>query len=257
MNVVDCYFCGSGQHRPYAEENGYQLVQCAGCGLLYVNPRPGDDEISAAMRTGQHRGEETLDRVGSFLPDKVAGYVSILDDLFAQRAPKGRWLDIGCGHGEFVAALSQRFGASVAGTGLEPCAPKAAAARERGLTIIDSAEAIEPGSFDALSALNVYSHLPDPIAALRQWVGWLRPGGIFVIQTGDSCDLPARHHHRPFDLPDHLSFANQRIVRAILERVGLIVGDRRHYRHGGYPAWQLWRRPFRDMWLVARKRASR
>jgi len=91
MKAVDCYFCGAAEQGPYAEENGYLLVKCAGCGLLYVNPRPGDDEITAAMQTGQHRGEETLDRVGAFIDDKVAGYEGVLADLFAEAAPSGRW----------------------------------------------------------------------------------------------------------------------------------------------------------------------
>jgi len=254
LKAVDCYFCGGSSHAPYAEENGYSLVKCDGCGLLYVNPRPDDDAITAAMQTGQHRGEETLDRVGAFLDDKVAGYEDVLADLFPDESPAGRWLDIGCGHGEFLEALRWQFGPAVAAEGLEPCRPKAAAARARGLTIRDEDGAIEPESLDAISALNVYSHLPDPVATIARWSRWLRPGGSFVIQTGDSCNLPVRHHHQPFDLPDHLSFANQRIVRSILERAGLLVHTRQHYRHGGVPAWQLWRRSFRDMWLVARKR---
>lgn len=254
MKAVACYFCGAAEHAPYAEENGFQLVKCAGCGLLYVNPRPADDEITAAMQIGQHRGEETLDRVGAFIDDKVSGYEGVLDDLFADHGPSGCWLDIGCGHGELLEALSRRFGSALRATGLEPCLPKAEAARARGLDIIASPEPIEPASFDAISALNVLSHLPDPPATIAQWSSWLKPGGTFVIQTGDSCDLPARHHHKPFDLPDHLSFANQRIVRSILERAGLQVHTRKHYRHGAYAAWQLWKRPFRDMWLVARKR---
>ena len=254
MKLVSCYACGSAAHQPYAQENGYRLVKCSGCGLLYVNPRPADDAISSAMQTGQHRGEETLDRVGRFLPAKVTGYERVLADLLAERRVDGRWLDIGCGHGEWLVALQRRFGAALEASGLEPCAPKADAARARGLSVLSSAETIAPGTLDAVSALNVYSHLPDPVVTLGQWCRWLRPGGLFVLQTGDSCDLPPQLHHRPFDLPDHLSFANQRIVRTILERVGMVVLARRHYRHGSTCGWQLWRRPFRDMWLLARKR---
>jgi SAM-dependent methyltransferase len=251
MKSVACYFCGSSQHAPYAHENGFALVKCAGCGLLYVNPRPDDADIDAAMRSGMHRGEDALDVVGQHDPRKVAGYVTILKRLFGGREVSGSWLDIGCGHGELLEALG-RFG-SVAARGLEPCAPKADSARARGLHIVDEG-AIAPQSLDAISALNVYSHLPDPHQALRQWATWLRPGGWLIVQTGDSCDLPYRDHHQPFDLPDHLSFANRRIVWTILERAGYVVLRSHHQRHGAYPAWQLWRHPYRDMWLLARKR---
>lgn len=252
MQTVGCYHCGARAHRPYAEENGFSLVKCDDCGLLYVTPRPSDDEITAEMRSGLHRGDEVLDRVGHFIDDKVAGYQAVLTDLFAGwPPPTGRWLDVGCGHGELLVALQSRF--DVTAIGLEPCLPKAEAARARGLDVAPSRD-IAPGSLDALSSLNVFSHLPDPVESLRTWTRWLAPGGLLVLQTGDSARLPARHHHRPFDLPDHLSFASQRIVREILERVGMQVLRRRHYRHADIPGWQLWRRPYRDMWLLARRR---
>ena len=52
MIDVTCYQCGSNESRAYAEENGFRLVKCDRCGLLYVSPRPSDAEISEGMRTG-------------------------------------------------------------------------------------------------------------------------------------------------------------------------------------------------------------
>jgi len=252
VKEASCYFCATAAHTPYAHENGFDLVQCVGCGLLYVKQRPDDDEISAAVMSGLHRGEDLLNSIGQHDPRKVAGYGRVLGNLFRDKERTGDWLDIGSGHGEFLEALRARW-SGLGLRGLEPCKPKADAARARGLEIVDSAHGIPQESVDAISALNVYSHLPDPTDTLRMWAGWLRPDGIIVLQTGDSCDLPVRHHHKPFDLPDHLSFANRHIVRTILERTGFVVLSTRNYRHGAYPAWQLWKRPYRDMWMVARK----
>jgi SAM-dependent methyltransferase len=251
---VACYQCGSNEVRAYAEENGFRLVKCAGCGLLYVSPRPSDTEISEGMRTGQHRGLVTLDRVGQFEPRKVDTYLGVLGRLLTPEALAGfRWLDVGCGHGEFLEALRGFCREPLTLTGLEPGEAKRRQASARGLSIVDEAFKPEPGSLDGLSVLNVYSHLPDPVQALSEWRRWLRPGGLFVIQTGDSCHLPYRYHHKPFDLPDHLSFTNEPLLRALLERIGFKVRRCTKLRHGGYRSWEFWKHPRRDMWMLAER----
>jgi SAM-dependent methyltransferase len=252
---VGCYACGETRSRLYAEENGFRLVKCAGCGLLYVNPRPSDEVISQGARTGLHEGAATLERIGSFLPRKVEVYVQILADLFPSRKLEASpWLDVGAGHGEFLEALASFSGGATLAKGLEPGLAKREAARARGLDVEDERFEPEPGSLGGLSLLNVYSHLPDPVQALTRFGGWLRPGGLLLLQTGDSAHLSYRYHHKPFDLPDHLSFANERIVRSILERVGLRVVRTAKYRHGAYKSWQFWTHPRRDMWLLAERR---
>ena len=255
MGVVACYQCGSTKSRPYAEENGFQLVKCAGCGLLFVSPRPSDQDISQSARTGMHGGDSVLERVGEFDERKVAAYISVLARLVERRAlAKKSWLDIGCGHGEFLVALERYADLGATVSGLEPGEQKRAGARARGLTVHDETFTGAPGEFGGLSLLNVYSHLPDPVAALSSWRDWLEPGGYLLVQTGDTCHLPYRHHHKPFDLPDHLSFTNERLLRALLERVGFRVLRSAKLRHGHYKSWHFWKHPFRDMWLLAERR---
>jgi len=252
--AVSCYQCGSRSTRPYAEENGFSLVKCRGCGLLYVNPRPSDEEVSEAARTGLHQGATAFERIGEFDERKIRTYLDVLGRLFRDRKDLGpRWLDIGCGHGEFLVALQRYAGLDQTLLGIEPSKPKRDSARSRGLNVVDETFRAEPAAFDGISLLNVYSHLPDPVSALKDWTAWLKPGGQLLLQTGDSCHLPARYHHKPFELPDHLSFSNERLVSQVLERVGLRVVRSVKLRHGAYPGWQFWKHPFRDMWLLAER----
>ncbi|HEV8550975.1 MAG TPA: class I SAM-dependent methyltransferase [Polyangiaceae bacterium] len=254
---VGCYQCGSQKARPYAEENGFQLVKCAGCGLLYVSPRPSDGAVSQGARTGLHEGDAVLDRVGHFHEGKVKTYLGILGRLFEPTAlAKLKWLDIGCGHGELLVALETFAAFETPPLGLEPSEPKRKAARARGLRVEDETFSATPGEFGGISLLNVYSHLPNPVEALRHWGSWVRPGGYLLLQTGDTAGLPYRHHHQPFDLPDHLSFTNERLLRELLARVGFRVTGCVKLRHGHYPSWQFWKHPYRDMWLLAERRAG-
>ena len=44
---VPCNLCGSEARQPYCPENGLGLVQCQGCGFVFVSPRPDADELYA------------------------------------------------------------------------------------------------------------------------------------------------------------------------------------------------------------------
>ena len=47
--------------------------------------------------------------------------------------------------------------------------------------------------------------------------------GEILIETGDSCHLSPKYHHKPYYLPDHLSFANEEILVNILNKVGFKI----------------------------------
>lgn len=231
MINVSCYNCTSQSSTVYATENGYTLVKCTQCGLLYLNPRPSDDEITSAHKVGKHRGAETLDVTGYFDHGKVAFYKKVLADFSYnefQNAPK-TWLDIGCGHGEFLLALQQYSQGKISAKGLEPNVNKQKTALARGLDVSDFDMQSHTNQYDVLSILNVYSHLPDPVQSLTEWRRNLKPGGELWIETGNTAHLTSAQHYRPFYLPDHLSFASEEIVVSILNRTGFEVIDIKKY----------------------------
>jgi SAM-dependent methyltransferase len=231
LRSVPCYHCGSRDGGFYAAENGFELVKCTGCGLLYVNPRPDDREIDEAHQLGLHEGEQAFDATGWYHPEKVGEYLEVLRDFFPEGLadPEPRWLDIGCGFGEFLTALARWSRGGVLATGVEPNVRKRQAAQKRGVDVTYFDLETHGGRYDVLSALNVYSHLPDPPATLARWKRLLEPGGELLLQTGDTAHLPAAVHYRPFYLPDHLSFASEGIVCGILERLGFEVLGVRKY----------------------------
>jgi len=230
MQTSGCYYCGSGQHGFYAEENGFTLVKCCGCGLLYVENRPDDDQITQAHKQGRHTGIKDLDVTGVFTPGKVKAYRTVLDDLFGGDLGNRRtWLDVGCGHGEFMLAVKRYAGGTIDVVGTEPNIKKQASARKRRLDVDFFDLETHTRRYDVISLLNVYSHLPDPPRFLESLKRLMNPGGELIVQTGDTADFPAPEHYRPFSLPDHLSFASQSIVTGILERMGFEIVTVRKY----------------------------
>ena len=225
MENVLCYNCGGGSARDYASENGYSLTKCSHCGLLYVNPRPSSEEIDEAHKLGQHRGAELIQTTGYYDFSKVSAYTRTLQDLFGHGADlQGKkWLDIGCGYGEFLLALKAFSKNRTDLKGIEPNVHKAAVARKKGLDVSYCDLAEHTDRYDYLSLLNVYSHLPDPPRAIAAWKELLRPGGHLVLETGDTANLPRELHPKPLYLPDHLSFASESIVVGILEKAGFEI----------------------------------
>lgn len=225
MIEVRCYNCGSEIRSYYATENGFTLFKCARCGLLYVTPRPTSEEISKAHQCGMHEGETSLNVTGSFSAEKVRLYINILKELYHAELTSGKrsWLDIGCGHGEFLMAIKEFGGNVISSRGLEPNVRKQESGRRRGLDISYFDIEDHAQRYDVVSLLNVYSHLPDPPAFLKSCCNLLNPGGELLLETGDAAHLSADEMYRPMGLPDHLSIASQDIVTRILEACGLTV----------------------------------
>jgi SAM-dependent methyltransferase len=267
MIVVPCYVCGSRDHRPWASENGYHAVRCRDCGLVYVNPRPALEDISRAAQTGMHEGEQSLAVTGAYGgPQRHAHYLSRLSDLFGPGYFHGsgeRWLDVGAGFGELVEALAIASGGTLRARGLEPNETKAASARERNLDVSFFEPQALAERFHYISLLNVFSHLPDPPSTLAELGELMEPGGELVMQTGNFAELEHEEIPVPLELPDHLSFANERLLRRVLDRSGYTLVSFRSYAM--YPAPRrrsvlrrsaaaVPERQCLDLWLRARRR---
>ena len=224
MITVDCYNCGSAAHAPYLRENGFDLVRCAGCGLLYVRDRPDEAEIAAATEAGRHKGEKELDANVQYNRAAARFYRKMLAEIFGgDFSGIASWLDVGCGYGEFIETIGEVSGGRIALTGSEPNAVKQASAKARGLTVDFFDLDTHDVRYDMVSLMNVYSHLPDPAAFLRTMCGVLAPGGQILVQTGDAAKFDPDEILRPVGLPDHLSFTSEEILCPMLERMGIQI----------------------------------
>jgi SAM-dependent methyltransferase len=118
-------------------------------------------------------------------------------------APGGRFLDVGCGTGDYARELAELVGPTGHVTAIDASAAMVEVARGRaegtGLPVsfqVADAQALPfpEASFDGCRAERVLQYLDDPDAALREMVRVVRPGGRVVATEPDwdclICDLP-------------------------------------------------------------------
>lgn len=226
--IIACPFCGSLENLAWAEENGFTAVKCAGCELIFVNPRPSLSSINDAVRTGVHsEGKSKLRVVNRRISAKVTRYRKIFASMFGDVWNSQRtisWLDVGAGYGEVVEAVSGLAPAGSKVQGLEPMRPKAAHARARGLAIIENYLHESQEKVDFLSVIDVFSHIPNFGDFLRDVKNALTTNGEIFIETGNLADL---FHRSEFPgelgLPDHLVFAGERHIRGFLQKAGFEI----------------------------------
>jgi SAM-dependent methyltransferase len=234
LERVRCLYCDSEQQTMWARENGFCAVKCGVCGLVYVTPRPGPTRRAAEVERGIHSVEKgSMRLVGRFNRHKVREYRRRILEMYPGQELQGktvRWLDVGCGHGELLMALQGIVSPASLLRGLEPCVPKVQQARERGLIVSDEWLEEAEGPFDVISAINLFSHLPEPARFLGEARRKLAPGGEFLLVTGNVADMAREEVPGSLYLPDHLVFAGEGHVQGFLRRAGFEILLIRKYR---------------------------
>jgi len=236
---IVCPLCRGARHSLWAEENGFRCVRCENCGLLFVNPRPRQEDIDRGVQLGVHETERALNVVGSRMQWKVRQATDVIRSEYAdwiQRGSAIRWLDVGAGFGEFVEAGKSVLPSGSVVEGIEPMIPKAENARARGLPVKTGLLEDVRGTYDVISLIDVFSHLPDFAGFLESLKRLLNPAGEVFLKTGNAADLPSRADFPgPLTLPDHLMFGGVSQIKRFLEESGFSIVRVSQHRFDGIP----------------------
>jgi 2-polyprenyl-6-hydroxyphenyl methylase/3-demethylubiquinone-9 3-methyltransferase len=115
-----------------------------------------------------------------------------LEWIQTHRALAGqRVLDVGCGGGILSDAMARRgaevLGIDLAGKALKVAQLHALEAQTRNVSYREvSVEALaleQPGSFDAVTCMEMLEHVPDPGSVVRACAGLVKPGGWVFFST--------------------------------------------------------------------------
>ena len=221
----DCPLCGQGT--PQRERHRfppYGVVECAGCGLVFLSPRPTEaralelyqDAAYYDSNVAGHGYDEYLEVRGNWIRTFGRRLRAI-----ARHQPPGRVLDVGCGPGFFLEAAAARGWES---WGLDPSAYAVAMARrlfdDHVQVGVFGTAPLPAGHFELVTAFDAFEHVYDPRGFLQAAHRLLKPGGLVAITTPDPTSLLARVSGRrwvSFKIPEHVFYWSPATIRRVLD----------------------------------------
>lgn len=189
--IPNCPICGWSSQEAW-RKNEFPLFQCDACSHLFCQIPSSENYVA----------ENYSD---DYFEDGEGGYSNYLENsknllsqgksygkILGRHATAGRVLDIGSAAGFILKGLVD---AGWQGRGVEPNLRMAKhAATQLGLEVTNqSIEDFESSeAFDAVTLVQVISHLRDPCAILKKVNQLLRPDGLLLIETWNRKSLTAR-----------------------------------------------------------------
>jgi SAM-dependent methyltransferase len=222
-----CTACGAGSPRERFVRDGFHIVECIACGLVYVGEDPATIDFGRLYDESYYSGGQDgafADYIGQATARRAAAHRR----LFTLRRLKrgGRLLDVGCAAGFFL--VEAQAGFRVRGVELSEFASRFAR-DEFGLDVVTGTlheAAFDKASFDLVTLWDVIEHVPDPAAVLSEVARVLAPDGRAVLTTGDIGSAYARSRGADWHLmtpPWHLYFFSRATMATLATKAGLRV----------------------------------
>jgi 2-polyprenyl-3-methyl-5-hydroxy-6-metoxy-1,4-benzoquinol methylase len=223
--------CGGGETRRRFAKQGRDFLECRGCGLVWIDPMPTPEDrrqrYAASYREGNYKTFAAADEIRRLIATHR------LDELLPL-ARAGRWLDVGCATGSFV-ALARDAGNQAEGIDISPEA--VARARERGITAhCVPVDDFEPERrYETVTAFDLIEHLLEPRAFVARLRDWIVPGGTLALALPDLRSIYPRvlmRRHWFYYWPDdHLFYFGADTIARLLREEGFAVEEiRRAYK---------------------------
>lgn len=231
-NDNPCIVCGNAYVRRIEKDNGYNVLQCLGCGFSYVWPMPADELLKERYSQDYYApwlGKQRKNRMKMWKKR-----LAIVNRFFDK---PGSLLDIGCAEGLFL-ELAKARGWEVCGTEFSGFA--AAYVREKlGIDMFEGEPAdVDFGGkkFDAVTMWHVLEHTKNPLEVLKKIKAILNRNGVLILAVPNLNNKISQviyriikgkrpHLFSPDDRELHLVFFSPYSLQKVLEKAGFEVLD--------------------------------
>jgi len=254
MEHVSCHLCGLDdtevlfrkRDKLNITDDEFQVVECRGCGLLYVNPRPTETEMGK-FYPETYSWKETLE-ADSFLTkwvrrlEKGYRYHLLRNEVskvvkFKGRS-SGKVLDIGCGTGDRLDVFRSE-GFETYGVEISDSANYAREHLHLNVLKGDLFSARFPDRiFDMVMLYNVLEHTHHPSRVCNEIHRILKDDGFLVIQVPNKDSLQYKifkGRWAAFDVPRDLYYFGTEVIRSLLGKVGFTLTKIDHFMNWWHP----------------------
>lgn len=238
---LKCYICGSDRNSRvasgtdreyYVSDDVFTVVQCADCGLRYLNPRPTVEELGTIYPSNYYSYNMDADPADLGLAQRLRHRVhgrrirSLIRHLDDRKQID--LLDVGCGDGWMLYLFKSAAPDRIRTYGVDIKPEVCEAARKRGHTVycglFEDVEFDQP--FDVINLSNVIEHVTDPVGVVKKAARSLRPGGLLILETPNCNSWDARRFVSgawgSYHIPRHFTFFNP----TTLGKMGALAGFR-------------------------------
>lgn len=212
----------------------FDLLVCSNCDAHYLDPMPTGAQLARAYDDSYYgEGEEKFE-------GPVEKALNVFRDLRASHLAKllnrtGKVLDIGCGNGNFLAAVGKRGQFELHGSELEGGSAERAK-RVQGIQLhlgeLQELE-FESDSFDGITLFHVFEHVTNPKEVLEIIARILKPGGHLVMSFPNIGSFQSRFFRGMWlhlDPPRHIFFFRPKAFKKIMKDHGFEVLREKHFQ---------------------------
>jgi len=200
LEYVTCALCRKDNPRIIFRERGFNIVKCAHCGLVYVNPRFSSKEyknkvdysyvklVEESLRS-QNPEDKNIINTGrnkfsqnEYAAERMRQANSDLIKIKKHVRDQGRILDVGCGEGYFMQAAKKQGwetqGVEVSNQHRPP---------DRYGLKVTTGDILEvhlpPDYFDVVTCWDTLEHMPYPDKTIKKIRTALKERGLLIIRV--------------------------------------------------------------------------
>jgi SAM-dependent methyltransferase len=164
----------------------------------------------------------------------------VIRSMILERPGPSRVLDVGCGAGDFLLSLPEKFQKF----GIEP-SDGAEHASGRGVKIIarQIRDLAADAEFNVVTIIDVIEHVVDPASLLADAYAHLAPGGKIIVSTGDPQNSMWRNVWKSkfwyVSFPEHITFPSALFCQNWCTQNNAVMGGKLTLRYRVLSRWRM------------------